>query len=353
MNKPKLIIFITTLLGSSLFGYYSADKGVAPIVQNNEAIKCPSVVPVRDMVIHASENIENEKNLIVSKSVIYMDSSEDSKNPCPRSATDSLIAKTGKITESSRKILPKIVQEMLDFFKDEKLSLDELNEAGFEEELKVEKLRIEKLQDQMPLFESIFPRQIIGEEPPRGYLYYGVHSGDYSDEKQFLGKKYCKQPNLSYANYPLSFLGLFFTINEGRTYRGRVRIINEDIKTIIVGAMSISKLIGEKRPRQIPDGRFAMWVHKDIEKDYKGHIYKDSSISTESSYKNSPWLYNSCNESIATVSNICHLDQSFDMEYTEFFYLSKFDIILGTVYCKKRIENSWEPIARLEFVRRI
>ena len=225
-----------------------------------------------------------------------------------------------------------------------------------DEEIEFETKRKKELEEALKEFPSAYPRFSISPVPPKDHLYYGIHPGEYKDVPRFLGERACANPLLSYANTPFSYLGLFFTLNVGRNFGGVVRIINERIITLVEGNLTFYKSDNYYKEKRTPDAEYDMWVHEDLERDYKGWVYERQRINQIKSYFDAyqflgPWLYNSCNKSIATVNNFCSLDPSFDMEVKEFFYLTDYDLMVGNIYCKRSHEISWKRMATLEFVR--
>lgn len=225
-----------------------------------------------------------------------------------------------------------------------------------EEEIKYEHNRIRNLNEATESFKKRYPRFPIQNNTQDDQNYYGIHTGDYTDAKRFLGERVCANPRLMIANGDTSYLSLFFSLNNGRDYGGIVRVINERIVTLIEGSFSFNNTDEYFKWKRAPRATFTSWIHEDIERDYKGWVYQNQSIGQtrypfESPLSFSPWLYNSCNKSIGVVSNFCSLDPSYDMEFKEFFYLTNYDVMLGNIYCKKSSDKGWTRLALVEFIR--
>jgi hypothetical protein len=186
-------------------------------------------------------------------------------------------------------------------------------------------------------------------------LYYGVHFGDYKDNEQFLGNRKCVTPIFHYVNNQSSYLGAFFTINHGRKFGGVVRIINEYIRTLIEGRFSVSSFQDIPYEKFIPSGSMNLRAHEHSVPNRLKYTYEDQEINVRKRFdkrlSSSPWLYNSCNRTMATISNYCSIDPSLDMQYKEFFYIVKEDIMLGNIYCKKSFDDKWKRIATMELIR--
>ena len=214
--------------------------------------------------------------------------------------------------------------------------------------------RLKKLSKYSEKFNNDYPRIKIGNQFPENALYFGVILSDVSDVKSFLSKKRCDTPQFDYANNEISHLGSFFTVNAKRAYGGRVRTINNRYENLIEGELALYEYPREPFHRFIPSGNYKMWVHKASNVNYKGYKYQRQWLSQEYRFDwdRSPWLYNSCRKSIATVSNYCALDPRQDMQYKDFFYLVKEDKVVGNIYCKKSNGVIWNRLATFEFVRK-
>lgn len=282
------------------------------------------------------------------KELIYIKS--NNSEPCKQQTTDRLIDAQSKYTL-------KQVSEVNELAA--KIKIEILKSPETEEEIKRSNEIKRNLKKGVEEFTKNYPRFKLKHDFPSDSLYFGIHSGAYDDVSRFLGKRVCTNPSLSFANEEVSYLTLFFSLNFNRSFGGIVRIINERIVTLIEGSLEFrSQKDSEEyfEKKMSPDASFKSWVHEDLERDFRGFVYQDQSISDfvpfwKSYLFTSPWLYNSCSKSISTVDNKCSLDPSYDMELKDFYYLSDFDLMLGNVYCKKSYETSWTRLATIEFVR--
>lgn len=215
------------------------------------------------------------------------------------------------------------------------------------------KARLVKLKSYTDQFASDYSRFKIKTSFPEGALYYGLLFTEENDEKKLLNQYRCDRPDLSFANNTISYLGLFFTLNAKRGYHGRVWTLNQRYRNLIEAQLGIYEYPREPFHRYLPNGNFEMRIHEDSQVNYKGYFYQRQWISQEYRFDwdRSAWLYNSCNNNIATVSNYCALDPSFDMQYKDFFYLVKQDKIIGNIYCKKSSEELWSRIAIFSLMR--
>lgn len=262
---------------------------------------------------------------------------------------------TVKKFEEDAKSFPKIVMDKVTELHEEiKKEIKKVPET--EEKLQIEtkrKLELEAISNE---FQKKYPRFQLKTSLPDDYLNYGIHTGDYKDVKTFLGERECKIPAFNIATAETSYLGLFFTLNIARNFGGIIRIINEKFVSLIEGSMSFENIDEYFEKKLLLDASFQSWNRDGRPKHaqtfyYQNHRIIHSKRSFEKNLFSSPWLYNSCNKSISTVSNFCSLDAGMDMEYKEFFYLTQFDLLLGNIYCKKSSETGWTRIATMEFIQ--
>jgi hypothetical protein len=268
------------------------------------------------------------------------------KNPCLQKTTYTLLEnlnsqytlkEMNEVTELSTRIELELTKE---------LSLDEQ---------KRRKKLIEFHDSLKDVEKTKYPRFKIFDSARDDFLYYGIQTGRYKDVIRFLGERECNSPELSWINSDIGYLGLFFSVNQGRSFGGIVRIINEKDVTPIEASLGIYEIDKYFDTKLIPSGHFAAWLQNEGIDLYKTFQYQNQDIHSyyhlQGTFFETPWLYNSCNKSIATISNHCSLDSGMDMEVKEFFYLSDHDIMLGNIYCKKSSDLRWERIATIEMVR--
>jgi hypothetical protein len=253
------------------------------------------------------------------------------------------------------KFYPQIVLDEVSEF-NKKIEISLKKKPKTQEEIETFHRRLKELQEKKEIDKKLYPRFGLKEGSPDDYKNFGIHTGDYSDAQRFLGQRTCTNSNLFMASEEESYLSLFFSLNSGRHFGGIIRIINERIVTLVEGSLFFEKNEHYFTEKRIPQGTFRSWVHEDIERDYKGFVYQEQIISQvyyswRNNFFNGPWLYNSCNKSISVIHNNCSLDPSMDMELKDFFYLTKLDVMIGNIYCKKSSDPSWTRIATMEFIR--
>lgn len=271
---------------------------------------------------------------------------QPTKEPCLAASTNILISKM------KEQYKPNVLDEVTVF--SEKIE-SELKKDLTEEELEQQQKRIQNNVAKKINYQKNFPRFKISEVARDDFLYFGIQTGRYKDVMRFLGERECRNPELSWINTDIGYLGLFFSINHGRSYGGIVSILNEKDVTPIESSLRISKIEDYFQEKTVPSGHYSAWLHREQAGKSQSFQYQYQDINAFYTWKDvffeSPWLYNGCNKSIATISNFCSLDSGYDMEMKEFFYLSDHDLMLGNLYCKKSNENFWKRIATIEMVR--
>lgn len=286
------------------------------------------------------ENIEEPSSILLSNVSVKI-----GDIPCTNKETSKLLASFGPY---SKEILNEVsrLAETIE---------EELSKDPDSKDWKAEEKRSKKMDISTDFFAEYYPRFQLQKGKRTDYLYYGIHTGPYKDVMRFLGERTCSSPQLTLANSDISYLGLFFSINNAREYGGIIRIINEKNITPIEGSMRFYGIDDYFKSKRKPAVNFRSWVHEERETDRKAFVYQDQEIDEPSIFQDklfiSPWLYNSCNKSIATIHNNCSLDSSYDMELKEIFYLTDFDLMLGNIYCKKSNDQNWHRIATMEFIQ--
>lgn len=213
--------------------------------------------------------------------------------------------------------------------------------------------RINNLSEYKKNYYSDYVRFKFEENFPEGGLYFGVEGNKVTDIDEYLKLRECTKPQHHFTNFENSHLSLFFTLNAVRGFEGKVKLVNNRYKSLIQGKMGIFEYKREPYQRYIPQGMFEMWAHKNMNVAFKGFNYQRQFLAQEYSFgwDRSPWLYNSCNKSISVVSNYCALDPRYDMQFKDFFYLIKRDVMVGNIYCKKSYEKEWSRVGTFEMVR--
>jgi len=272
-------------------------------------------------------------------------------DPCLEKSTDKIIKINKDFSQKNEKGILLTVLEM-----DEEIrTRGKISKLSKQEEQRTElDKRLAKLNDYSKQFNRDYPRFKVGNQFPEDALYYGVELNDVYDSNTFLKEKRCDKPHFQYANNEISHLGSFFTVNAKRAYGGRVRTINNRYENLIEGEFALYEYPREPFHRYIPSGNFKMWVHKESNVSYQGFQYQRQWLSQEYRFDwdRSPWMYNSCQKSIATISNYCSLDPTKDMQFKDFFYLTNEDKLVGNIYCKKSSDQLWDRVASFEFVRK-
>lgn len=294
---------------------------------------------------------ESEKELLsISSQVIKPIEADQRIDPCDSNLHSKILAVNNKFSERNEKgdllSVLKMDEEIRKRGKITKLAVDT-------EEIDVKQQRLSRLFNYSDSFREDYVRFRLLDEFPANALYFGLIFDKVDDVKKKLKSLRCDSPKFHFANHRISYLGLFFTLNAKRGYAGRVRTLNNRYRNLIEGQLGIYEYPREPFHRYLPSGNFEMRVHPDSKVNYKGFYYQRQWISQEYRFDwdRSPWLYNSCRNSIATVSNYCALDPTYDMQYKDLFYLVNEDRMIGNIYCKKSSEQVWSRVGTLNLMR--
>lgn len=345
-NVPTWVKFIFPFLffgGSFVFAKFF----IYPMLQ-----PAPKAIKQIDECIYDYEFTPKEKELL-SISVLIEKPLHAGKtiNPCLRKMSDQISFENTRYSKKNADgtllSVAKMSKEMRQLGKLNKLS-------NADETPEMQKQREAKLSTYSKNFLADYPRFKIRDVFPENALYFGINLEEEIPYKKFLKNKTCENPVFSFANNKISHLNTFFILNAKRQYGGRVETVNNRFENLIEGNFSLYEYPREPFHRYIPSGNFEMWVHKESLVTYKGYKYQRQWISQEYRFDwdRSPWLYNSCQNSISTISNYCALDPTYDMQYKDFFYLVQSDKILGNIYCKKSHQTKWTKIGIFEFIRK-
>ena len=343
-NYTKYLYFVLFFLFSFLFSRHflssiNSQEKVSNIIEK----KCDEEL---------SFSIIEKEFLAISSFVAKpLNVKGEATDPCIKEYTNQIIFENKKFSEKNEQgTLVSVLnmdEEMRRMGKIFKLKNDT-------EEKEENAKRKKKLNSYSRQFQANYPRFEIDGYLPENALYFGIELNEIYDVEKYLNTKLCQRPAFSLANNQISHLGLFFTVNAKRSYGGRVQTTNNRYINLIEGEFNLYEYLREPFHRYIPSGRFSMWVHKDSHVVYKGYKYQRQWLSQEYRFDwdRSPWLYNSCSQSISVISNYCALDPRQDMQYKDFIYLVKQDKIIGNIYCKRSSAKSWNKVANFEFIRK-